>query len=685
MVITSGNVEHISKLVRRIRTFYLNEKKEENHWIIAGVIKRGAGGETLTDELLDLLPSMHVARVKESAEQQAAGNKYMDQPRKEAREYWSHRVELYVLHSGICRKFIVMTLLHDLCDKSDICTPAKYGMTRQDAFSNSASQPYKGLLPFLPSFPNASCSSTTIISSMPVTRSSPPRSSHPSGPSSLFNVSSRPSKATSKPKPQARPQRAPSSSPEPEPEPRKLTKAEAEIQEAFKKWSNKILTGTTPSSGPRHPFYNIGTHWMRFIDAWTDKIELVMRFSFSEDLKAQQEEDNDDIDIDIDINHDDNKEPLSKEEREEQLKVLNLFVLPDEMKESNKDNYRRMFDMFKAKHAMQYKQMLGCYEFQAMDTIRVLYLSIEHSYRDARRMDTHNMKQRILTFIPHNNQQLQLKDGALDPFMDPNTKSGCGLSHNIIIPLLAPISCVKETIDKASDDPIRLKLIKEAKAGKIVFTHEEAPGFLYDLSRFFNDPDKSGKAGLFRGYIIPRASSTILMLPSSALGQKQATRAGNAKIAGVTSVTKEFLTYIIIQIWFMLSSGQEWDETIGSFNLKAFYYAMIAAYDNLNHLRIKQMTKWLNNQIWGENHVVQGVAPDSCLGKDMALWAMEVDKDVEPEDDEPSSGPPSSDDSSSPGIGSGSGTADPGTAGSGTAGPDSAGPGNAGTSTGGDA
>ncbi|KAJ8094839.1 hypothetical protein PM082_010051 [Marasmius tenuissimus] len=216
--------------------------------------------------------------------------------------------------------------------------------------------------------------------------------------------------------------------------------------------------------------------------------------------------------------------------------------------------------------------------------------------------------------------------------------------------------------------------------------HKEAPGFLYHLSQFFNDPDKSGKAGLFVA-ISSLASRTILMLPSSALGQKQAARAGNAKIAGVTSVTKEFLAHIIIQIWFALSSGQEWDETIGLFNLKAFYYAMIAAYNNLNHLRIKRMTKWLNKrvQISGKNHVIQGVGSDSCLGKDMALWAMEADEDVEPEDDEPSSGPPSSDDSSSPGVGSGSSTADSGTAGSGTAGPDGAGPGNADAGTGGDA
>ncbi|KAL0060082.1 hypothetical protein AAF712_013126 [Marasmius tenuissimus] len=94
MVVTTGN-EHAGKLVRRIRTFYLGAKEEDFHWIVGGVISKvEKGKESLTDELLELHPGFHVARVRESAKQRAEGNKYMDAARKDARKEWSHRVEV---------------------------------------------------------------------------------------------------------------------------------------------------------------------------------------------------------------------------------------------------------------------------------------------------------------------------------------------------------------------------------------------------------------------------------------------------------------------------------------------------------------------------------------------------------------------------------------------------------------
>jgi len=86
-------------------------------------------------------------------------------------------------------------------------------------------------------------------------------------------------------------------------------------------------------------------------------------------------------------------------------------------------------------------------------------IKVEQGYKDARRNDTRSLKTRILTFIPNNYQQQELDDNALIPFLDPTTKSGRGLAHSMIIPLLAPIDLVKPFIDKKSDDPARLKYL----------------------------------------------------------------------------------------------------------------------------------------------------------------------------------------------------------------------------------
>ncbi|KAK1225781.1 hypothetical protein PQX77_011261, partial [Marasmius sp. AFHP31] len=238
MVVTTGN-EHAGKLVRRIRTFYLGAKEEDYHWVVGGVISKGESGkESLTDELLELHPGFHLVRVRESARQRAEGNKYMDDVRKEARKEWSHRVELHVpvLRTDGCMKSTVVTLSHDKCDGCDVRALAKYRATRRDAFSNSAPQAHKFPLPFLPPFPNASYSHTTIIPFMPANRSPPSRSSRSTGPIRATERQSR-------------------RSPEPErsrEEPR-LTRRQRErqrqLKEAFDKWSSGILEGSTPAQG----------------------------------------------------------------------------------------------------------------------------------------------------------------------------------------------------------------------------------------------------------------------------------------------------------------------------------------------------------------------------------------------------------------------------------------------------
>ena len=94
MVVTAGDNEHIGKLVRRIRTFYLGEQKVENQWLVVGVISKGKSGEELTAERLELHPHLQLARVKESKEQTAAAKTYMHDVRAEAAKIFARRPEV---------------------------------------------------------------------------------------------------------------------------------------------------------------------------------------------------------------------------------------------------------------------------------------------------------------------------------------------------------------------------------------------------------------------------------------------------------------------------------------------------------------------------------------------------------------------------------------------------------------
>ncbi|KAK1218981.1 hypothetical protein PQX77_015366, partial [Marasmius sp. AFHP31] len=95
MVVTAGASEHIGKLVRRIRTFYLGERKTENQWMEVGVISKGESGkEELTSERLELHPHLHLARVKESRGQRNEAKAYMRDVREQAGKEWNNRPEV---------------------------------------------------------------------------------------------------------------------------------------------------------------------------------------------------------------------------------------------------------------------------------------------------------------------------------------------------------------------------------------------------------------------------------------------------------------------------------------------------------------------------------------------------------------------------------------------------------------
>ncbi|KAJ8093865.1 hypothetical protein PM082_009729 [Marasmius tenuissimus] len=487
---------------------------------------------------------------------------------------------------------------------------------------------------------------------MPVSRSSPSRPSRPTRRARATECQSQRS-----PEPQA-------------PTQPRLTKREREVQAQFRKWAKTILDATSPADRSLQAFYSIGSFWVRFIDPWTEDIELVLRFGFTKELKGPVTDDDND---DVVMNPDGDDEPSSDKEEETEdekrqcLKTLDLFTMPGQMKETEKETFRQCFAMFKATFHTQYKQLLNSYKFEGSNVLKAIYSLINTAFKESRRNDTCNMKKAILSYLPNNPQQLAVKDNALDPFIDAAAKSNHGLNHPMIIPMLAPINRVKEMYDKPADHPVRLKLIEDAKAKKIELTHKQFLGFLYDFSRLKLDAAGDGRAAIFRGFLIERASRGLLTSPSSALGkgEKKATRAGNTKKLGVTEISDRFLAYITTQIWLALSDAEHWGRKAGSFELKTFYYPMLQTVHDLPAKRRVLAFKYLNEQIFGEESKVNVVPEDSEVRKTLASWADKDEADVDAEeaaaaaassdDPPPSSDPSDGSGSSGEGFGEGSG------------------------------
>ncbi|KAJ8074246.1 hypothetical protein PM082_012555 [Marasmius tenuissimus] len=193
---------------------------------------------------------------------------------------------------------------------------------------------------------------------MPVSRSSPSRPSCPTG---RARATERQSQGSPEPQAPTQPW---------------LTKREREVQAQFRKWAKTILDATSPADGSLQAFYSIGSFWVRFINPWTEDIELVLRFGFTEELKGPVTDDDDD---DVVMNPDGDDEPSSNEEEETKdekrqcLETLDLFTMPGQMKETEKETFRQCFAMFKATFCTQYKQLLNSYKFEGSNVLKAIY------------------------------------------------------------------------------------------------------------------------------------------------------------------------------------------------------------------------------------------------------------------------------------------------------------------------
>ncbi|KAL0061842.1 hypothetical protein AAF712_011284 [Marasmius tenuissimus] len=73
MVVTSGDEQHIGKFVRRIFYFYNQSPTDDARWFILGVVDRTGRQDSLTNEILELLPTA-LGIVEESKEDRETGN-----------------------------------------------------------------------------------------------------------------------------------------------------------------------------------------------------------------------------------------------------------------------------------------------------------------------------------------------------------------------------------------------------------------------------------------------------------------------------------------------------------------------------------------------------------------------------------------------------------------------------------
>ncbi|KAF8240435.1 hypothetical protein L208DRAFT_1539586 [Tricholoma matsutake] len=205
---------------------------------------------------------------------------------------------------------------------------------------------------------------------------------------------------------------------------------------------------------------------------------------------------------------------------------------------------------------------------------------VQKGSSNARADDTKSLKRAIIDWITP-------KGGSLQPPLACNVKADRGFHHEWTGALICPTNL------NWSDTEIKEKL----RSGEITATGDEWPLFLY---HGFSYNPKDPWNGLFRSSLLVTAYKHIFTLPSSVDKEPRATRSGNARIHGMTSITLASIAYIAMQqVRFALSSSPIFSQSDLATDSEQFYNSVLDLFEDVDEQEeVNDLLEWWNRQIF---------------------------------------------------------------------------------------
>ncbi|KAI0055392.1 hypothetical protein BV25DRAFT_1921867 [Artomyces pyxidatus] len=215
----------------------------------------------------------------------------------------------------------------------------------------------------------------------------------------------------------------------------------------------------------------------------------------------------------------------------------------------------------------------------------------------ARSDDTKGIKGSVIDWITPLGQ-------SLDPPLGRNVKITRGFNHETTGALLCPAGL------NWSDPEIKAKL----RSGEMSIAGDYWPLFLY-RGCVYNPCEPWN--GLFRNQLLVSAFKHIFTSPSSVDKEPRATRAGNARIHGMTRVTAASIAYVATQVRFALSSATMFSRTDTVLDSERFYNSVFELFEDIDERQeVDSLITWWNRQIFPSFTSAQIVpTEDSALAK----------------------------------------------------------------------
>ncbi|KJA13589.1 hypothetical protein HYPSUDRAFT_151445 [Hypholoma sublateritium FD-334 SS-4] len=235
---------------------------------------------------------------------------------------------------------------------------------------------------------------------------------------------------------------------------------------------------------------------------------------------------------------------------------------------------------------------------------------IQKGASSARSDDTKSLKSAIIDWL--------LPAG--EPLIPPiarNAKIDRGFNHERTGALLCPAG-----VDW-SDREIKQKL----RSGELSVSGDQWPIFLYTSYEY---DDTNPWKGLLRSAILVKAFKHIFTSPSSVDIEAKATRSGNARIHGMTSMTCASVVYAATQARFALSSSSVFSRTDTSTDSERFYNSLLELLADPEEIdEVNTLLVWWNRQVFpnytpnsrpvSKNSVLATIKAKRAAAKQVAL------------------------------------------------------------------
>ncbi|RDB26749.1 hypothetical protein Hypma_005379 [Hypsizygus marmoreus] len=221
--------------------------------------------------------------------------------------------------------------------------------------------------------------------------------------------------------------------------------------------------------------------------------------------------------------------------------------------------------------------------------------------------DTKSMKGSIIDWITPPGQ-------SLHPPINRKLKYERGYNHNVTGALLCPTGLDWEDVEQVTlfyvletltfQKRIRAKL----RSGEMIVRGDQWPTFLYQDNQY--DPENPWR-GLLKSQLLVSAYKHVFTSPSSVdTDESKATKSGNARIHGMTSVTPASLAYIATQVRFALSSASQFSRTDTVTDSENFYESLFDVLEDIDEREnVGNLIKWWNRRIFPHSSPESIIAP----------------------------------------------------------------------------